>query len=110
MGSGSSFREEKNLLTFAGNRTMIPRSHSLYPSHYTNYAIPVCNSGKIKRNSILLLLLLLLLLCIKALKHVCLKKPISAKYTVHLLGIYRKYCKYGFYPVFASDNDQKSIY
>jgi len=41
---------------------------------------------------------------------VCLKKPISAKYTVHLLGIYRKYCKYGFYPVFASDNDQKSIY
>ena len=50
VGSGSSFREEKNLLTHAGNRTMIRRPYSLYPSHYTNYAIPACNFGKIKRN------------------------------------------------------------
>jgi hypothetical protein len=41
---------------------------------------------------------------------VCLKRSISAKYIVHLLVTYRKYCKHGFYPVSASDNDQKSIY
>jgi hypothetical protein len=54
--------------------------------------------------------MIMMIWCIKALKHVCLMRPISVKYIVHLLAIYRKYCKYGLYPVSASDNDQKSIY